>query len=695
MAAKSGQSSQIELLLVYGANLAALDARGKTAIDYAREAGHLELVHRLIEHQFDLTDSLTRYLCLGRTPNHLAGEHFLVVDIRPECLNSSDVSAEGQRDPKAANAAFRAELHASLQSLSASSFQELTRDIYDEIDRREVNAFVAGHYGKGKEKTQLEKAHQQLLLPFLPVYQCFSSTRNQGRQKLALLNTKEFTLLIVDVLNEIRHRVYGFASASVGSLKGMMEGYTNVTGKTVTSTDETFDEDNDSEPLYDSVPSEGDYDECNEIVVPRGGGGVQQQQQLQNQPNQDHNSLRASSTTLITNSSKSADSQQNACYVSQNEVALLKEQMLRSATLMEQFVAENREMRGEMARLQATVERLVEENAQLKGLQLLQQQQQQQTMMMVNQNNQSYLHQNSSSSTSLNFLEHQQQQQQLKSNSMHFDDPAVLQQQLQLQRNSFLRASGSRVRPQSTATTNSFQGGGVVNNASSSSANSISGGTQNQQQQQQPMVNRYSNECISSSSLNHKTTPPLLSSNQSSNSSLLNYQIQAQQQQQQSFPAPPPPFPTNQSQSQSLSSNPNQQQQQFSAHSSSSSLSSPSQIPTLQQQQLQNQQQQQQQQSLPYLGSVAAAVEQLNAAHHQQQLQFNSGGGNNNVSNNNVVIASSTTGVGLSQLPPTPSINTTTASSFPSKEDVIKKIEFITNSIKELLSNAREGKHDE
>ena len=695
MAAKSGQSSQIELLLVYGANLAALDARGKTAIDYAREAGHLELVHRLIEHQFDLTDSLTRYLCLGRTPNHLAGEHFLVVDIRPECLNSSDVSAscEGQ-DPKAANAAFRAELHASLQSLSASSFQELTRDIYDEIDRREVNAFVAGHYGKGKEKT-LEKAHQQLLLPFLPVYQCFSSTRNQGRQKLALLNTKEFTLLIVDVLNEIRHRVYGFASASVGSLKGMMEGYTNVTGKTVT-TDETFDEDNDSEPLYDSVPSEGDYDECNEIVVPR-GGGVQQQQQLQNQPNQDHNSLRASSTTLITNSSKSADSQQNACYVSQNEYALLKEQMLRSATLMEQFVAENREMRGEMARLQATVERLVEENAQLKGLQLLQQQQQQQqTMMMVNQNSQSYLHQNSSSSTSLNFLEHQQQQQQLKSNSMHFDDPA-LQQQLQLQRNSFLRASGSRVRPQSTATTNSFQsGGGVVNNASS--ANSISGGTQNQQQQQQPMVNRYSNECISSSSLNHKTTPPLLSSNQSSNSSLLNYQIQAQQQQQQhqqqSFPAPPPPFPTNQSQS--LSSNPNQQQQQFSAHSSSSSLSSPSQIPTLQQHQ--NQQQQQQQQSLPYLGSVAAAVEQLNAAHHQQQLQFNSGGGGgggNNVSNNNVVIATSTTGVGLSQLPPTPSINTTTASSFPSKEDVIKKIEFITNSIKELLSNAREGKHDE
>jgi len=37
----------------------------------------------------------------------------------------------------------------------------------------------------------------------------------------------------------------------------------------------------------------------------------------------------------------------------------------------------------------------------------------------------------------------------------------------------------------------------------------------------------------------------------------------------------------------------------------------------------------------------------------------------------------------------------TLSPSLPSKEDVIKKIEFITNSIKELLSNAKEGKHEE
>lgn len=396
-----------------------------------------------------------------------------------------------------------------------------------------------------------------------------------------------------------------------------MEGYTNVTGKNTCGTDDgTFDED-DSEPLYDSVPSEGDYDECNEAIVVLNRQNLAHLRQLGSKtlPEQVEQGQRASSTTLIT--SLSSNSQEKANYVSQSEYALLKEQMLKSATLMEQFFAENREMRGEMARLQATVERLVEENAQLRG-----QQQQMSRNSFTNQNNH-HINHNSSSSTSLNFIEQQQQ----------------------LQRNSFLRASGSRVRPQSTATTNSY--GNTNNNTSSS--NSIPSGVI-------PPVNRYSSECI-----NSLKTPPTAHSNQSSNSSLLNYQAQ-----QTSFPAPPPLPPSN-----------NQNQHSFvasSAHSSSSSLSS-SQIPSLQHQQQQsstNQQHnllqlQQQQQSMPYLGcSVAAAVEQLNAAH--QQLHNNPGA--------------------FSQ-------PTSTPTAFPSKEDVIKKIEFITNSIKELLSNAREGKHDE
>ncbi|OTF73782.1 hypothetical protein BLA29_013430, partial [Euroglyphus maynei] len=101
---------------------------------------------------------------------------------------------------------FRNELHQSLQSLGHKLFQELTRDVYDELDRREINAFVLSNYAN--ENGKLSILHQQLIIPFLPVYQYFSTTRNQGRQKLALLNTKELTLLIVDVLNEVRRRVY-------------------------------------------------------------------------------------------------------------------------------------------------------------------------------------------------------------------------------------------------------------------------------------------------------------------------------------------------------------------------------------------------------------------------------------------------------------------------------------------------------
>jgi len=58
-------------------------------------------------------------------------------------------------------------------------------------------------------------------------------------------------------------------------------------------------------------------------------------------------------------------------------------------------------------------------------------------------------------------------------------------------------------------------------------------------------------------------------------------------------------------------------------------------------------------------------------------------------------IATHFSGLNSHNLPLAPPAQLTRSPSLPSKEDVIKKIEFITNSIKELLSNAKEGKHDE
>ena len=43
-------------------------------------------------------------------------------------------------------------------------------------------------------------------VPFLPVNPQLSSTRNQGRQKLARFTGKEFATLLVDILTEAGHR---------------------------------------------------------------------------------------------------------------------------------------------------------------------------------------------------------------------------------------------------------------------------------------------------------------------------------------------------------------------------------------------------------------------------------------------------------------------------------------------------------
>lgn len=43
-------------------------------------------------------------------------------------------------------------------------------------------------------------------MPFLPVNPEFSSTRNQGRQKLARFNAREFATLIIDILSDAKRR---------------------------------------------------------------------------------------------------------------------------------------------------------------------------------------------------------------------------------------------------------------------------------------------------------------------------------------------------------------------------------------------------------------------------------------------------------------------------------------------------------
>ncbi|XP_065117470.1 ARF GTPase-activating protein GIT2b isoform X5 [Paramisgurnus dabryanus] len=187
VAAKAGQLLQAELLTVYGADPGAPDSSGKSPIDYARQAGHQELADRLVEIQFELTDRLAFYLC-GRKPDHKNGQHFIVPQIADSSLDLSELAKAAKKK---------------LQSLSNHQFEELAMDVYDEVDRRETDAVWLATQNHSTFVTDTT------IVPFLPVNPEYSSTRNQGRQKLARFNAHEFATLVIDILTDAKRRQQG------------------------------------------------------------------------------------------------------------------------------------------------------------------------------------------------------------------------------------------------------------------------------------------------------------------------------------------------------------------------------------------------------------------------------------------------------------------------------------------------------
>uniref|UniRef100_A0A9J7WYC1 G protein-coupled receptor kinase interacting ArfGAP 2b n=1 Tax=Cyprinus carpio carpio TaxID=630221 RepID=A0A9J7WYC1_CYPCA len=187
VAAKAGQLLQVELLTVYGADPGAPDSSGKTPVDYARQAGHQELADRLVEIQFELTDRLAFYLC-GRKPDHKNNQHFIIPQIADSSFDLSELAKAAKKK---------------LQSLSNHQFEELAMDVYDEVDRRETDAVWLATQNHSTLVTDTT------VVPFLPVNPEYSSTRNQGRQKLARFNAHEFATLVVDILTDAKRRQQG------------------------------------------------------------------------------------------------------------------------------------------------------------------------------------------------------------------------------------------------------------------------------------------------------------------------------------------------------------------------------------------------------------------------------------------------------------------------------------------------------
>uniref|UniRef100_A0A6Q2XF89 Arf-GAP domain-containing protein n=1 Tax=Esox lucius TaxID=8010 RepID=A0A6Q2XF89_ESOLU len=215
VAAKAGQVSQAELLTVYGADPGAPDTSAKTPIDYARQAGHHDLAERLVEIQYELTDRLAFYLC-GRKPDQTASPAPLSVAVKNK------------------------------PTLSNHLFEELAMDVYDEVDRRETDAVWLATQNHSTLVTETT------VVPFLPVNPEYSSTRNQGRQKLARFNAHEFATLVIDILSDAKRRQMGNSTSPKESVELIL--------KSVSSRHGSEGLDND-QPDYDSVASDEDTDQ--------------------------------------------------------------------------------------------------------------------------------------------------------------------------------------------------------------------------------------------------------------------------------------------------------------------------------------------------------------------------------------------------------------------------------------------------
>ncbi|KAL2767634.1 ARF GTPase-activating protein GIT2 isoform 2 [Daubentonia madagascariensis] len=230
VASKAGQILQAELLAVYGADPGTQDSSGKTPVDYARQGGHHELAERLVEIQYELTDRLAFYLC-GRKPDHKNGQHFIIPQMADSSLDLSELAKAAKKK---------------LQSLSNHLFEELAMDVYDEVDRRETDAVWLATQNHSALVTETT------VVPFLPVNPEYSSTRNQGRQKLARFNAHEFATLVIDILSDAKRRQQG---SPLSSSKDNVE----LILKTVSNQHGTESQDND-QPDYDSVASDEDTD---------------------------------------------------------------------------------------------------------------------------------------------------------------------------------------------------------------------------------------------------------------------------------------------------------------------------------------------------------------------------------------------------------------------------------------------------
>jgi hypothetical protein len=107
-----------------------------------------------------------------------------------------------------------------LARLNNHQLSELSRDVYDELLRRNLVA-------DAKSGRELEKQVPAFLLPC----DSFHPKRNQERQKLATLADDRFKALLRDVLSEINKRAGARIQGVAAKLEGIKEEQENKWGE--------------------------------------------------------------------------------------------------------------------------------------------------------------------------------------------------------------------------------------------------------------------------------------------------------------------------------------------------------------------------------------------------------------------------------------------------------------------------------
>ncbi|XP_071444847.1 ARF GTPase-activating protein GIT2 isoform X2 [Hetaerina americana] len=376
VAAASGQASQVELLVVYGADPGAADYNGRTPIDYAWSSNHKDLANRLTELMYELTDRLAYFVC-ARKPDHLNGQHFII----PEMSDSLEMTEFAKAAKKR------------LQSIPNHLFEELAMDVYDEVDRRETEAaWNVMHQQQQGPGARIESVDRWA--PFLPVNTELSAPRNQGRQKLALFNAREFATLVIDVLSDAKRR-QGSASSSVSMV--ILPRESQEISCIHTSSNQTSKHKStasDDEPLYDSVASDEDYivleqqqilaqqhkdrfcDESGKIV---GLASLQKGNSSENcGDKKDSVNTLENANNSKTNDERDTPHKDGGCSVGERIISEVKSQAdsANGIASMENYLkkqlavseAQMDELKHEIRMLQMTVQSLSQENSQLKVL---------------------------------------------------------------------------------------------------------------------------------------------------------------------------------------------------------------------------------------------------------------------------------------------------------------------------------------